>query len=221
MNYKIIDLEHYPRKNHFEYFLTVADPYVGVTVEVDITDFIRTCKENGLPFFLSFLYCAGNAANSVPELRQRIIDKKIVEFEHCNTSHTELRGDGTYGYCQINPALPFTDFLTVGKAAQEKARNNDSLEDEDPLSLFFVSSLPWISYIQVTQPTPRPADSNPRITWGKYHEANGKTVIPVTLLANHALVDGLHMSHFYKALDEQLVAFVNEHKSNDKNMGIQ
>lgn len=49
-----------------------------------------------------------------------------------------------------------------------------------------------------------PADSNPRITWGKAEIRGGRTVLPLTLLCHHALVDGLHISRFYAALDREL-----------------
>ncbi|MBP7321279.1 MAG: chloramphenicol acetyltransferase, partial [Lachnospiraceae bacterium] len=49
------------------------------------------------------------------------------------------------------------------------------------------------------------ADSNPRITWGKYHEVNGRIMIPVSILAHHALVDGLHIGNFYKKIEMNLV----------------
>ena len=38
MGYKYIDMETYRRKSHFEYFNKLAMPYVGVTVNVDITN---------------------------------------------------------------------------------------------------------------------------------------------------------------------------------------
>ncbi len=210
MEYITIDLENYPRREHFLYFSSMDDPYVGVTADVDITDFLNACRRKGSPFFLSFLYCVGRAANRVPELRRRILEKSIVEFSHCDTSHTELRADGTYGYCQINTMQNFSDYLKEARAAQEKARSESALTDENPLPLLFISSLPWLTYTQLRQPTPRPADSNPRITWGKYQEKNGRSSLPVTLLANHALADGLHIAHFYSNLEEQVRCFEKE-----------
>lgn len=50
MEYRKIDLETFPRKAHFEYFKTLANPYAGGTVEVDITDFIQKVKREKLPF---------------------------------------------------------------------------------------------------------------------------------------------------------------------------
>lgn len=81
MNYQILDLETYKRKSHFEYFSQLAYPYVGVTADVDITKFHAKIKEQRLPFFLSFCYCAAQAANAVPEFRQRILKGQIVQFD--------------------------------------------------------------------------------------------------------------------------------------------
>ncbi|MEG2119877.1 MAG: CatA-like O-acetyltransferase, partial [Pseudoflavonifractor sp.] len=64
----------------------------------------------------------------------------------------------------------------------------------------------WLSYTGLVQPVPKPADSNPRITWGKYFNQEGKIFLPVSLLCHHALVDGLHIASFYRNLDARLEA---------------
>ena len=208
MNYRLIDWERYPRRAHFEYFHAMPDPYAGVTAQVELTPFFTVCRRDRLPFFLSFLYCAGRAANAVPQLRQRIVNGRPVEFSTCDTSHTVMREDGTYSYCRLNCMQPFEDYLLTALTAQAQAKACGGLDDgEDALSLLFVSSLPWINYAALRQPTPVPADSNPRLTWGRYGEENGKILMPVTLLVNHALVDGSHIAQFYAALDEALARF--------------
>ena len=68
----------------------------------------------------------------------------------------------------------------------------------------FISSLPWVSYTTLVQPVPQPADSHPRISWGKYFLQEGRTLLPVSILCHHALVDGLHLAAFYQALDREL-----------------
>ena len=98
MGYRIIPMETYPRRAHFAYFSTMAHPYAGVTVSVEITHFLESVQEKGSPFFLSFLYCVSRAANQVPELRQRIWKGEIIEYQNCPTSHTVALPDGTYCY---------------------------------------------------------------------------------------------------------------------------
>ena len=55
------------------------------------------------------------------------------------------------------------------------------------------------------QPVAGGDESNPRITWGKFDpDHRGRLMMPVTLLAHHALVDGLHAAAFYKNIEAEL-----------------
>ena len=200
-----VDLSRDPRRDQFAYFQTLANPYVGVTVQVDVTELAERCRERGVSFFLAVLYAAVRAANAVPELRRRIRGDRVVEYDRCPSSHTVALPDGTYCYCRLEADRPFGEFLPYAAAEQARVKEAPSLEDgEDGESLFFVSCVPWLSYTALTQPTPTPADSNPRITWGRWHRKEGRTLLPMTLLANHALVDGIHIARFYQNLAEQL-----------------
>lgn len=204
MQYRTIDMAAYPRRDHFTYFSGLAYPYVGVTVNVDVTDLLAKIKGEGLPFFLTVCWCAAQAANRVPEFRQRIVDGGIIEFERCQVSHTVALEDGTFCYCTLEHDLPLRVYLTVAEQAQAQAKERRSIE-EDPaeaLDKFFISTLPWFSYTSLIQPVPHPADSNPRLTWGKYFVQEGKILLPVSVLCNHALVDGSHIAAFYEALDQ-------------------
>lgn len=208
MNYRTISAEHDPRSGQFALFSQMANPYVGATVEVDVSALRARCLREGLPFFLSLNYCVGRAANGVKELRRRILDGKIVEFARCDTSHTVLREDESYVYCRLNCMQPFADYLPQAKKLHEEAKCNGSLSDgDDVLSLLFVSTLPWIHYSALMQPTPIPADSNPRIVWGKFVETDGRCTLPVTLLVHHGLADGLHIGRFYETLERTLHRF--------------
>lgn len=185
MSYTYRDMDSYKRKSHFEYFNGLGFPYMGTTVNVDVTDFVVVVKQKKLPFFLTFCYCIARAANSVPELRQRIRDNRIIEFDNCKTSHT---------------------------VAQETARMQNSIEEEkkDTDELLFISTLPWFLFTSLIQPVPMPADSNPRITWGKYIEDNGKYLMPVSVLCHHRLVDGAHLASFYRSLEDRILIDFSE-----------
>ena len=205
MAYTWLDMETYKRSRHFAYFKGLSYPYVGLTVPVDVTGLLKTIRADRLPFFLTVCYCVGRAANRVPEFRQRIRDDRIVEFDSCLTSHTVALENGTYGYCTLDSDRPFWDFLPYALKEQEKAKRKASIqEDEEVLDKIFISTLPWLSYIALIQPVPIPAGSNPRITWGKYDTQGGKTLLPVSVLCHHALVDGLHIAKFYEELSQEI-----------------
>ncbi len=191
---RIVDMQNDPRRSQFEYFKNFANPYVSVTVPCDITPL-----KDRKPFFLTVLYCAIQAANSVPELRRRIVGEQVVEYENCLSSHTVALPDESYCYCELDCSMPFAEFLPYAQTVVERAKKFPSMADEEPEKLFFVSSLPWLSFTSVGLPVPNPADSNPRITFGKAFEQDEKYLIPLNLTVHHSLADGIHLAKFFEA----------------------
>ena len=200
---KRIDMAIYPRREHFNHFVGMAYPYVGVTVETDVTDLLARCREKGYSFYLMVLHAVALAADEVDEFRRRIDDGGIVEYDECPTSHTELKPDGTYAYCTLHHHMPLADYLAKAEAARAAARESGSIEEEDDVqSMYFISTLPWLHYTQLVQPVACGEESNPRITWGKYQpDAAGRMMMPLSVLVHHALADGLHIAQFYEAFD--------------------
>ena len=194
---RIIDMQSDQRSAQFAYFSTFADPYASVTVNCDITPLYGR-----KPFFLSVLYCAVQAANSIPELRRRIVGGQVVEYENCLSSHTVALPDETYCYCELDCMQPFDVFLPDAIEKVEQAKKAASLSDSEPERLFFVTSLPWLTFTGLRLPVPQPADSNPRITFGKAFWQDGKYLMPVDLTVHHGLADGVHMAKFFERLEE-------------------
>ena len=209
---KRIDMANYPRRDHFEHFCGMAYPYVGVTVDADVTDLLALCREKGYSFYLLVLHAVALAADEVPEFRRRIDNGGIIEFDACPTSHTELKPDGTYAYCTLRHHMPLADYLAKAEAARAAARESGSIEEEDDVqSMYFISTLPWLHYTQLVQPVACGEESNPRITWGKYQpDAAGRMMMPLSVLVHHALADGLHIAKFYEAFDRQVRLLCNE-----------
>ena len=198
-----IDMEQFPRKTHFDFFRAMAFPYVGFTAQVDVTDLIAAAKARGGSSFLACLYAAANAANAVPELRQRIEGEGIVEYDHCDTAHTVALPDHTFCNCPTDCRRSFDEFLVYGKQRQELAKCGHGFNtQEDETDLIFVSCIPWINFTQVIQPCPVPGDCNPRIVFGKFAKEGGKTRMPLGIQANHALVDGWHRGEFFRLFEE-------------------
>lgn len=200
----IIDMQNDPRAAHFAYFRTMRNPYVSVTANCDITALYKIVKEKGDPFFLTALHCAINAANDVPELRMRIQGEEVVQYDACTSSHTVSLPNGTYCYCNLDCTAPLAQFLPYAHARVEAAKSSPCIDDgEDADSLFFVSCLPWISFTALSLPVAEPADSNVRITMGKYFHQGGCVFLPVNLTAHHALVDGLHIARFFEGFERR------------------
>lgn len=204
MEFHYLDMEQYSRRSQFEYFRTLAYPYAGMTVNVDITGLIELLRDRELPFYLTMLYLAARTANDIPAFRQRIRDDRIIEFDRCIPSYTLALDHGNYCYCSADEQLPYSEYLADARRRQEEARAAHRIaDDETSEQMYFFSSVPWVSYTSIVQPVPMPPDSNPRITWGRYFTAEGRVKLPVSLLVNHALMDGYQMAEFFNGLERR------------------
>lgn len=205
---KIIELNTYKRLDHFNHFRSYSYQSVGVTVDVDVTSLIEFCKKNSYSFYLLFIHCVALAADEVPELRQRIIDNQIVEYDECPTSHIELLNDSTYCYCTLHHHMPLNEYIEIANKTRQLATCKASIiEDDEKDSFYFITCLPWFKYSQFIQPTGE--ETNPMICWGKYElDFKNRYMLPVTIQANHALVDGIHLGMFYENLNKQINSII-------------
>lgn len=206
MSWREVDMRRDPRRGQFEYFSALEDPWAGLTAEVDVTEFLS--RLGGRSFFLSFLYAATRAANAVPQLRRRLRDGGVIEYDACRPSYTLMGEGGVYVYCRADDGRgPYGQFLDHARQLQAQALARAVLEEEaDPLGFFFVSSIPWLHYTHLRLPRAGREDSNPRISWGKYRRRDGGVTLPVSLFVHHALADGWHIAQFYQRLEGELAA---------------
>ncbi len=205
MPYIRLDMENYARKAHFDYFRSLCYPYVGVTVDVDVTNVLDFSRKHCRSFYLTFLHIAALAADGVPAFRQRIRGNGIVEYSECPTSHTEPVEGGRYCYCTLHHHMGWREYFEQAEKARQDCAKNGIAEDADVESMYFISALPWLRYSSLIQPVAGGDESNPRITWGKYEtDEKGRVIMPVSVLAHHALVDGIHIAGFYENLENEI-----------------
>lgn len=124
---KYIDLETYPRRSHYEFFKAMAYPYVGMTANMDVTDLIAKAKAMGKSAFLACLYVGIQAANRVPELRQRIVGDKIVEFDFCHAAHTVALPDETFCNCMKTVSCPSRTFWRTQRPGRRRPSTTTAL----------------------------------------------------------------------------------------------
>lgn len=232
IKYKVIDLNTYARRAHLEYFMSMDRPQMNLTAEVDVTDLKKYCKEKGYSFFLAFVHVAALSADSIPQLRQRIhrlseeelmlpghegVAKEgplagieIREYEQSPTSHTESTGDELYCYCAMYHHMPWEEYIAKATLLQRQARESGTLDEDAEIEAFyFPTCIPWVHYLDVVHPLTDKYDSNPRFSWGKYEENfKGRLMMPLTIVAHHGLVDGIHVGKFYANIEKNMKALV-------------
>lgn len=198
---KIIDMETWPRREAFEFFSGMSQPFYSVTFRLDVTRLRAYTKEHGLSFYYALVWLTTKAVNEVENFRYAISEGRVVLLDRRLPSFTDLH-PGAEQFHIVNMPETGEDMAAFCKTAKEKsAAQKGFLEGEDTEDLIFFSCLPWVEITSVTNERDfDPDDSVPRIVWGKYAEEGGRQRLQMSLELNHRFVDGLHIGRFYEIL---------------------
>ena len=77
----ILDIENWNRKDHFNFFKQLEEPFFGVCVPIDCTIAFQKSKKENSSFFISYLHKALAAVNSVECFKYRISGDDIVIYD--------------------------------------------------------------------------------------------------------------------------------------------
>lgn len=207
---KKIELEKYPRRALLEAFKNRDVPVFSVTAPVDITQFKLIASRTHYGFFVSLSFLISKAVNLVPELRHRMINGELFEFDRVHPGFTVLLDNRTFAFCD---SRYFDDFSEYGKYATDRineARENPDCSTGEKHHMFFISNLPWFSFTSITHPYDKKYGSIPVISIGKYVKQNEDMIIPIGIQVHHGLVDGIHVADFYEHLSA-MCAVPEEH----------
>jgi chloramphenicol O-acetyltransferase type A len=199
-----IDLESWPRRKHFDKFKAFDHPHFGLCAQVDLSEFHPAVKGAGVSINIAIIYVLARAANSLPEFRQRIRGETVIEHEIVHPSSTILSSDDLFSFLTVEYSTDFFEFTSHATERMALMQANPSLEDEPGQDdLLFMTAIPWVSFSSFKHPVHlHPADSVPRIAWGKFFQDGANWKMPVDVQAHHALMDGIHLGRFYDVAQE-------------------
>ncbi|WP_288437636.1 chloramphenicol acetyltransferase [Chryseobacterium culicis] len=205
---KIVDIDRWNRKEHFEFFSQMASPYFGLTTEVDCTQAYEMAKKKGYSFFAYYYHKSMVAINTVEELKLRIIDGQVIQFDTVHAGSTIGRPDGTFGFSFTHFS---EDFETFNAGLQEEIKgvhattglrlSNERLGKDHVRH----TTIPWNSFSAIVHPTDfNTAESVPKIAFGRFNLKDGRKYLPVSIEAHHGLADGIHIAQYLKEFQRQL-----------------
>lgn len=202
-----INLDTYPRREHFEFFRKFEEPFYGLVASVDVTKAYASAKSNGSSFFLYYLHKVLAAVNAVEEFRYRIAGDEVLVYEKVDVSATLTREDNTFGFSFIPYHTDFNAFEAAAKAEIERVRNTPGLftRSFDMDNIIHFSAIPWVNFTSLSHARSFTLpDSCPKISVGKMTDENGRKIMPVSVHVHHALMDGFHVGQFFDILQQEL-----------------
>ena len=197
---QIVDRATWPRRELFEFFSPMSQPFYAVTFKQDVTRLYQFAKEQRLSFYYSLVYLCTRAVNQVEAFRYALRGEDLILFDRRNPSFTDLK-PGTEQFHIVT--LPMEEDIRAFCAAAKakSAAQTTFLNQENTLDLIYFSCLPWVELTALTNDRDfDPDDAVPRIAWGKYAQEGGRKILHISLELNHRFVDGLHVGRFHEKL---------------------
>ncbi|WP_405289043.1 CatA-like O-acetyltransferase [Methanobrevibacter sp.] len=196
------DLENNP-------FINFLSSRYTMSARVNVENLWIKSKEQDLSFFVMSLGALMNALNDIPQMRRRIIDGGVIEFESLDavcpimdkdeTVFKEIRIEGPQRFYNI---LKWHDYVVDYQLnvieGVDKAFDLDTME-RDKINIANFSCIPWVDFDSITNATAAGNAIQPLITWGKVNENYEMTV---SITVSHIFVNGLELAKFYKNAQE-------------------
>ena len=196
------DLENNP-------FINFLSSRYTMSARVNVENLWIKSMEQDLSFFVMSLGALMNALNDIPQMRRRIIDGKVIEFESLDavcpimdkeeTVFKEIRIECPQRFYNI---LKWHDYVVDYQLnvleGVDKAFDVDTME-RDKINIANFSCIPWVDFDSITNATAAGNAIQPLITWGK---VNDNYEMTVSITVSHIFVNGLELAKFYKYAQE-------------------
>ena len=196
-----IDMNTWPRREIYDFFSPISNPFYSVTFTLDVTNLYRYVKERELSFYYALVYLCTQAVNRVEAFLYTIEDGKVRIYDKRQPSFTDLeKGSELFRMVFVPCEGSLDEFCRAAKAKSESQHFffDPTAETND---LIYFSCLPWMDVTGLTnERNLDPDDAIPRIAWGKYIDLDGRKQLHISLEINHRLIDGVHLGRFNEEL---------------------
>lgn len=193
-----IDIEHWKRKNHFNFYKDFPDPNFNICFNLDITVAFQFAKRHHLSPFLVLMYLSSNACNSVEAFRIRLNKQKKPYIISCvQPSATVANNDGLFNFCNMQHHNNLSKFIDINSELVDDSKKAEPLAhiDNDDCQIFY-SITPWLSFTGYKHAKGNSYFDIPKIVFGKFDTTNDKVAMPVSIELHHAIADAIDIAKY-------------------------
>ena len=205
---QLLDLENWNRKEHFEFFSRMEEPYFGICLDVEVTKAYDFCKSNDISFFLYYHYLSTKAVNEVAAFKYRIDGKQVVIHDTIHVNTIVIREDTSFCfvYIQYSPDFKTFEQMALQRMAEVEQTTGIGLSKNTsrPDAIHY-SAIPWIKFTGLTHARSFSfPDSVPKISFGKMYQEGEQRKMPIAIYVHHGLVDAYHVGLYVDCFQELL-----------------
>lgn len=210
MTLHLIDMEKWPRRQHFHHYLQEARCTYSLTVQLDITELRRRLKERGYKAYAAQIYMLATQVNRFPEFRCSLDDRgRLGYWDEVWPNYTVFHPASETFFSLWTPFSSVFRSFHEAYLADIAACQGDasglgfSPKGAEPANSFSVSSLPWLDFSAFNLNLYTEGRYLlPIFTFGRYSEQDGRTLLPLAIQVHHAVCDGFHVGRFVEELQK-------------------
>ena len=215
MDYKVIDMDRYYRKDVFRHFSEDCRCSTSMTARVDVTELVKYSRKTDTKFYINFLYILSKALNSREDYRMGYLWQtgQLVCYNSINPTQYVFHDDTetcTPVYTVYNPDYHIFYQAAADDIVHAKESREYGLDMINHTNWFDASYISWLSYDSMNIELP---DGHlffaPIVNWGKYREEKGRLMMPVTVRLNHAIADGFMVAKVFHLIEKEAECFCN------------
>ncbi len=186
-------------------FINFQSSRYTMSARVDVEKLWKYCKKSDYSFFILSLGCLINSVNSVGNLKKRIINNEVVEYDYLE-GVTPIMDECDNDYKEMKVKIPqeFKDIYEWHDYAKKLSKdilNNKkdcftlAMEKRDFTNIANFSCIPWVDFDSVTSCVLNGRQIQPLITWGG---VNKNYEMSISITVNHIFVHGYDLGLFYR-----------------------
>lgn len=194
-----IDMATWVRKPYFDYYINKITARYQLTVQADITEFLKIRRAYNKKMYPTIMYAVTSAINRHDEFRLSYDENgNLGIYDTLSPSYTIFHEDDhTFSDIWTEWDFDFKNFYDAVQSDMATYKNAKGIKAKSnaPSNIYPISMLPWLSFSGYAIDTSVVSHLfTPIVTIGKYYEDAGCCKIPLAVYVNHAVADGYHTS---------------------------
>jgi len=136
----------------------------------------------------------------------RLVDGRLIEYDRIHATQTILNADETFSFAYFEMQDDVFAFNRNATAALDKYKAFKTFDVEsDRSDLIYYSVIPWVSFTSFKHASRLDRTQTiPRIVFGKIFDVAGVKQMPLSVEANHTIMDGFHVGKFFNDFQDNL-----------------
>ena len=203
MDYTVVDMSAWPRREHFEHYMSAVPCTYSMTTKLDISNLRR----RQMKLYPAMLYLLTRTVNAHEPFRMALREGELVLYSSMEPCYTVFHPE-TETFSSLWTAYTDDYGAFCRRYADDLHQYGDGAgmfpKPGMPENCFNVSMVPWASFTSFHLHTADHRYLLPIFTLGKFEEHNGKVLLPLAAQVHHAVCDGFHLCRFLDVLQQEM-----------------